>query len=118
MQEVFRGDAALQQRLGCALDRFLGFLGLVILFGDDGEVMIARGDNFEDRVVDCWSGYMNHNWLRISRVLRCLGLVGWEAEQQALLACLEEIVEQRGFGRSSLSYWRRRAAGLTDSGNE
>ena len=28
--------------------------------------------------VDCWSSFMgmNHNWLRISRVLHCLGMVG------------------------------------------
>ena len=28
--------------------------------------------------VDCWSSFMgmNHNWLRISRVLHCLGMIG------------------------------------------
>jgi len=92
------------------LQRFLKFLGLADNFdtrADGEQLSIQKTDNFERRMLMCWRGPMNHNWRRLSRALRCLGLSGLEEEQQALLACLEElIVEHPGMiEETSIGKW-------------
>lgn len=53
---------------------------------------LIKAQNFEKRILMCWRGPANHNWRRISRALRCLGLSGLVEEQQVLLSCLEAII--------------------------
>lgn len=99
LQAVFRADEGVRANLRRALARFLAFLGLRLELRADscaGEapasVEVVRAANFDSRLVMCWSGPENHNWKRISRVLRCLGLAGLWQEQAALSACLDQIV--------------------------
>ena len=67
---TFRSDPQLQGGLARSFERFLAFLGLVVR--EDGQV--AEGPHFSARLDDAWA-YPNHNWLRISRVLRSLSLL-------------------------------------------
>jgi hypothetical protein len=64
---AFRGDALLQARLRQSFERILRFLGFTR--AEDGS--IVEGPHFADRVPEVWQ-YSNHNWLRITRILRCL----------------------------------------------
>merc|ERR1712083_695464 len=88
LQQAFKDDLTLRREMRLNLGRFCAFLGLE-LRGEEGmEVKIVRGGNFQERVPACWSSMFgsNHNWLRISRVLHCLGLCSFPAEQSAFLA--------------------------------
>jgi hypothetical protein len=51
----------------------------------------------------------NHNFLRISRILRSCSLLGLAAEAAAFLEALEALGETRRpvVGPVTLSYWRR-----------
>lgn len=73
--------------------RFMKFLGLSIVT-QSGELQLAKAANFEKRKLMCWEGPQNHNWMRVSRVLRCLQIMGFEEELLALHDCLEMIVDE------------------------
>eukprot|EP00930_Biecheleria_cincta_P055221 TRINITY_DN41568_c0_g1_i1.p1 TRINITY_DN41568_c0_g1~~TRINITY_DN41568_c0_g1_i1.p1 ORF type:complete len:200 (-),score=40.36 TRINITY_DN41568_c0_g1_i1:126-725(-) len=111
LQKAFKDDPELRRELRLNLERFCQFLGLEVQEeGDDLKIVI--GGHFRERQGDCWSSMFggNHNWLRISRVLQCLGLCSLPKEQQALLACLEEIYEKKlAQCGSAVPHWRQRA---------
>jgi hypothetical protein len=98
---VFRGDPALQDRVRKSLDLMLDFLGL----SRAGSV-IARGPGFARAH---WLEPLNHNHLRLTRMLLFLRHAGLEAEARALLACLEDIAAQEGraaIAPRTLGFWR------------
>jgi hypothetical protein len=98
---AFRSDAALRDQLLRSLDRFLEFVGLVRR-GD----CIERGPAFDEKRA-LWTR-PNHNWLRITRVLHCLRILGLEEQGRQLFSSLEAL-NQRGDARispSTLAYWR------------
>mmetsp|Transcript_51107 Transcript_51107/g.81710 ORF Transcript_51107/g.81710 Transcript_51107/m.81710 type:complete len:205 (+) Transcript_51107:1-615(+) len=104
---ICRHDAQIQQNFDRILERFLSFLGLQM-----EEKKITKAKHFDTRRVDCWSSFMgmNHNWLRISRVLHCLGMVGKKEEQKALMRCLESMPKEFPEVARSMPHWRARAA--------
>jgi hypothetical protein len=79
----FRASAALRDRLRRSFTRFLQFLGL-----DFTDGVAAPAANFAERAAEVWA-YANHNWLRVSRVLASLRLLGLEAEADAFFAWLD-----------------------------
>lgn len=99
---AFRDDPQLQANLRKSFDRFLSFLGLART--EDGRVI--EGNNFAARVPDVWACF-NHNWLRLTRVLRSLKLLGLEAEAQALYDRLEAFYRGGKFPipPDTLQYW-------------
>ena len=60
-----------------------------------------------------WLSPGNHNHLRITRILRCLSLLGLEAEARAFFECLSEIYENEqsqprpAISTETIQYWRR-----------
>ena len=59
-----------------------------------------------------WLTPGNHNLLRLSRILRCLHLLGLEHESHALLRDLEALYKAGAgavIGAETLGYWRRAA---------
>jgi hypothetical protein len=67
---------------------------------------IGECPNFKARAADVWT-MPNHNWLRITRILRSLTLLGLEREAQALYACLSDFYRTRRFPipASTFRYW-------------
>lgn len=106
---AFLADAALRDELRKSLDVMLAFYGLA-RSGSGEETVIRRGANYAVRSAE-WLD-RPHNFLRLSRILRSLALLGCKPEARALLACLEEIVKENGWalGSDTLAYWRRAAA--------
>lgn len=94
----FAKSPDLAANLKKAFDRFLSFLGLT-RSGD----AIARADHFDERVADVWSA-PNHNWLRITRVLRCLTLLGRRDDARQLFAWIETEYTRRRFPISSETF--------------
>jgi hypothetical protein len=105
---AFRGDPFLQGRLRKSFERILSFLGFAR--APDGRVV--EGENFASRARDVWS-LPNHNFLRITRILRSLALLGLEAEAQALYERLQDMFTQGTFPipENTFGYWTRAVKG-------
>jgi hypothetical protein len=99
---AFRQDAALRANLRRSFERILTFLGL----RETAEGEVVEGPNFAARAADVWQS-PNHNWLRITRILRSLRLLGLEAEAKALYRRLEDFHGRRRFpiGDDTFRYW-------------
>ena len=61
-----------------------------------------------DRKPNVWSG-LNHNWLRITRVLRCLTLLGLKNDASEFFALLNELRDTGtvAINDESWEYWQR-----------
>eukprot|EP00931_Biecheleriopsis_adriatica_P090313 TRINITY_DN64316_c0_g1_i1.p1 TRINITY_DN64316_c0_g1~~TRINITY_DN64316_c0_g1_i1.p1 ORF type:complete len:411 (+),score=87.58 TRINITY_DN64316_c0_g1_i1:38-1270(+) len=88
--EVIAKDSVMKDNFLKGFHRFLKFLGLSVAAGPE-ELQIEKAANFEKRKLMCWTGPQNHNWRRLTRVLRCLDLMSLKKEQRALYSCLEMI---------------------------
>jgi Opioid growth factor receptor (OGFr) conserved region len=101
---AFKRDETLRNNLRKSYHRILTFFGLATT--NTGQVV--DGENLAARAPDIWEA-PNHNWLRISRILRCLTQLGLEAEAQAFYAWLEEAYRSRRFpiDAHSFGYWQR-----------
>jgi hypothetical protein len=98
---AFRADELLQANLARSFERILAFLGLTLAEGKVGERA-----NFAVRARVAWA-FPNHNWLRVTRILRSLTLLGQGEKAQALYGWLSE---QYRSGRSPIPadtfrYW-------------
>lgn len=98
----FRTDPDVQANLRRSLMRFLSFLGIE----EDGKVGYRLA-----RIPDNVWGSFNHNHLRITRVLRCLGLTGLKDEQDRLWKLLKELARRPELGveAKTLRYWEEGA---------
>jgi Opioid growth factor receptor (OGFr) conserved region len=99
---AFHDDAALRANLRRSFERFMSFLGLS--FAEDGQLI--DGPNFAARALDVWAA-PNHNWLRITRILRSLTLLGLADEARALYGWLEMAYRRHRFpiGADTFRYW-------------
>jgi hypothetical protein len=106
---AFRDDPLLQANLRKSLARILTFLGLT---WDENE-QVVEGPNLAFRSGDVWA-YPNHNWLRITRILRSLRLLGLEKESEALYGRLEAFYRRGTFSISAdtFQYWTEAVKGL------
>ena len=99
---AFKGDSVLQANLLKSFDRIMGFLGFAMTNDDK----VIEGDNFSNRIPDVWA-MPNHNWLRISRILRSMVLLGMERQAQALYERLSAYFTSRKFPipANTFRYW-------------
>lgn len=86
-----------------SFEAMLGFYSLLIA-GD----RIARAPDFAERS-RVWLSVGNHNFLRLTRILKSLSLLGHEARAEWLLAFLEELYRERPdvIGSTTVGFWRR-----------
>ena len=105
---TFRSDEGMKANLRRSFRRFLSFLGFEIT--PAGEVV--EGPNFTDRVPDVWR-YPNHNWLRITRVLRSLTVLRLEKEAESLFRRLDAVYSSRRFPvtAETFGYWEGAVGG-------
>lgn len=105
--ERFRHEPALRARMVRSFRVMMGFYGLKC---DDKAtpVRIAETPEFRERA-QVWLNPGNHNFLRITRILKSLMLFGLEDYARALLAFLEKLYEQESavIGERTFGYWRR-----------
>ena len=104
---AFAGDASLRKALLQSLQLLLQFYGLDLVVQDEN-VEVVKSANFDERRGQ-WLTSGNHNFLRISRILRSLSLLGRGSHALALLKCLEGIYAEnaRIIGHTTVGYWRR-----------
>jgi hypothetical protein len=98
----FRDDATLRKNLERSLRVMLDFYGLAIAGHE-----ILRVPTFGARSRN-WLTPHNHNFLRLTRILKSLSLLGLLDRATQLLACLEEIARLRAgvISDETLRYWR------------
>src|SRR5262249_46283698 len=99
---AFKSDPVLRTNLMKSFDRILGFLGLAL----DNDAEVVESNNFPARIPDVWA-MLNHNWLRITRILRSLNLLGMKAQAQALYERLSAYYKSRRFPipPDTFRYW-------------
>jgi hypothetical protein len=104
--DAFRARPELHAALRRSLDRMLAFYG----FAWSGDCVV-KSASFPGR--SDWLAPENHNYLRLTRILRSLSLLGEAGAAQALFTALSEIYnEERRTGRNRISdrvfhFWRR-----------
>ncbi len=109
---AFAADADLRANLQRAFERMARFYGLAIQ--REGQRMrIIRSPQWPQRSAN-WLTSGNHNLLRITRILKCLRLLGLEATAAAFFEALQAIYhapEGRAIGSRSFNFWRDAAEG-------
>ena len=100
--QAFQTDEQLQLNLRKSFERILTFLGLT----ETADGKIIDGPNFSSRATDVWET-PNHNWLRISRILRSLSLLGLANEATMLYDWLEGTYRRHRFAidAETFRYW-------------
>lgn len=100
---AFQADDSLRKMLLRSLLLMLQFYGLELV-----GTKVVRSATFDERS-RVWLTPGNHNFLRISRMLRSLSLLGLGKSAAALLTCLEHVYAEnaRTIGETTVGYWRR-----------
>jgi hypothetical protein len=107
--QEFRARLELQEKLRVSFLRMMNFYGLETRSGE--QIKVTRAANCVVKA-RCWLSSGNHNHLRITRILRCLSLLGLEAESKAFFDCLSEIYEAEqskpmpAISNETMRYWR------------
>jgi hypothetical protein len=100
---LFKEDVDLMDRIERSLKKFLEFLGLsLVKFGSNW--IVAKSAEFSNRRGAVWASH-NHNWVRITRVLKCLNALGRDDLSMAFFSCLRQLREREGIGTASYSDW-------------
>ena len=102
--QAFRDDPALRENLARSYGRFLAFLGLA----EDGGRVVPAPDFASKRAI--FQG-PDHNWLRITRVLTSLRILGLPERSRAFYAGLLDLMQD---GRARITpetrrFWREAA---------
>ncbi|HEX3663130.1 MAG TPA: opioid growth factor receptor-related protein [Acidobacteriaceae bacterium] len=90
--DAFQTTPALRDRLHQAFERMLHFYGLAWVTSPAGSA-VERLPNFRDRAQN-WLWPMNHNHLRLTRILRSTLLLGLDAESKALFHALNAVYRE------------------------
>jgi hypothetical protein len=106
--QAFHSNAALRQNLVRSLEVMLLFYGFQRQLGKDGKSIIVRSEDALTRR-DEWICPFDHNYLRITRILKCLMVFGLKDEAIAWYGCLRQLYEENSdaIGAETFQYWTR-----------
>lgn len=104
--QAFQSSPNLRQNLQRSLLVMLRFYGLQRQESHEGKVVVTQSENYLNRKRE-WVGRSNHNYLRITRILRCLMIFRLEDEAQAFYECLSQIYQESSdhIGGKTFQYW-------------
>ena len=103
----FRSNPILRAKILESFNKLMEFYGFVCR-KEKGALVIVRSDKFK-RQSHNWLTKHNHNFLRITRILKCLMLLGLEEYAQTFMTSLEKVYNdyQQVIGEETISYWRK-----------
>ena len=104
--QAFKENPRLQKNLLQSFSVMLNFYGLAISRDEQGKVYVEKSENYPDRKHE-WVNMLNHNYLRITRMLKCLITFGLIQETQAFYECLKTIYREDSdqIGGETFQYW-------------
>jgi Opioid growth factor receptor (OGFr) conserved region len=104
---AFHNDPQLQQNLRRSFELMLQFYGLKRQHESDGKITIDRSIDYPIRKQE-WICLFDHNYLRITRILKCLTILGLPDEALAFYRCLERIYQEESdrIGGETFQYWK------------
>lgn len=76
VRDAFIQRSELRQSLRRAFARMCSFYGLEATESSTGDVTIRKGANFDDNAAQTWLTSGDHNHLRITRIIRCMRILG------------------------------------------
>lgn len=102
----FLEDETLRRELRASFEQMLAFYGFV-LHEENGLPTVEPSPDWDTRR-HLWLRAGNHNLLRITRILTCLGTLGLADDARAFLAALEQVcADNPGVtGERTLGFWR------------
>ena len=105
--QAFRTNENLKNHLIKSLKVMLKFYGLQCNNRGNDEIEITKSDEYAQRKAE-WLNRFNHNYLRITRILTILTLLGLKPYAQAFLKCLDDIYkeEAKHIGNDTYTYWK------------
>lgn len=106
--QAFLSNKELRKRLFRSFKLMLDFYGLQCVTSKALGVQISKADNFNSRK-PFWLRPMNHNHLRITRILRSLTLLGLSAYSKAFLICLQELYQEdpKAIDPKTMGFWEK-----------
>ncbi|KAI1493790.1 opioid growth factor receptor conserved region-domain-containing protein [Biscogniauxia mediterranea] len=109
----WRGRDGLKDGVRRALERMLRFYGFEVRWHLPVMTIAAAAEEQDRRAGFArWVRPLDHNHLRITRIIRSLRVLGLADEARAFYDALVETYGAYGrIGRASLGYWRRAATG-------
>ena len=104
--QAFQSDRRLHQNLLKSFVVMLRFYGLQCDRNEAGKVVVSRSEDYPIRKGE-WLCMFNHNYLRITRILKCLMIFGLEDEARAFYECLRQIYREDSdqIGGETFQYW-------------
>lgn len=107
---AFRERAELRERVGDAVDRILAFYGFERNTDEAGGPVIEQARDFPERS-RVWLTPGNHNFLRITRILKFLVLIGMEPLARAFWRALAELraTHRSVIGERTAGFWMEAA---------
>ena len=91
--QAFQTDRRLRQNLLKSFVVMLHFYGLQCERKEAEKVVVSRSENYPIRKSE-WLWMFDHNYLRITRILKCLMTLGLEEEARAFYECLWQIYRE------------------------
>lgn len=106
--QAFRTNEQLRMRLLHSFKVMLRFYGLQCNEISGRAIDITQSDEYPERKLN-WIEPKNHNYLRITRILTSLRILGLENYALAFFNCLNQICQEEGetIGSVTYSYWER-----------
>ena len=114
--QEFRTRPDLRENLRVSFLRMMNFYGFEARAGE--QVTVNRAPNLAAKAT-VWLSSGNHNHLRITRILRCLIVLGLEPEAKAFFGCLCEIYDDEqnkpipAISDETMGYWREASGQLS-----
>jgi hypothetical protein len=105
---AFRGSEELRRNLATSLDVMLRFYGLA---RDPATGRVVRGPAFAERAAN-WLTPCDHNFLRITRILKSLVALGLPDHARAFFDCLADIYTTHAaeIGPETFAFWKAAVA--------
>jgi hypothetical protein len=106
--QAFQSDANLRQSLLRSLTVMLQFYGLQHQEDNQGKAVVIQSEDYPSRKQE-WVRRFDHNYLRITRILKCLMVFRLKDEAQAFYECLRQIYQENSdfIGDETFQYWTK-----------
>ena len=117
MVAAFADDRQLRQNLLQSVTVMLKFYGWQGVVSEAEELSIKPSSDRQARESE-WICPFDHNYLRITRILKCLMVFGLKQPALAFYACLEQVYRERSdlIGGETFGYWKNAVRVLSDVG--